>query len=162
MEDVGTILPKAFEKHLSCPAPRIVELLGPLWWRIVGKMIAQHSHPLRFNDGTLIVSACNPPWAAQLSRMAEQIRAEVNKFLAASVVQKIRVRCQPISKSVAAGASQRGKSLMPKRVVSPSEEVRRLLWGDGDPRLSGDLAAVVEQSFVKYFSRNGKELDPCL
>ena len=162
MEDVGTIVPKAFKSHLSCPAPKIVEVLRPLWSRIVGKLIAQHSRPARFSDGTLILSASNPPWAAQLSQMAEEIRSQVNTFLAVSVVRKIRVRCQPISKGLASAAARPAKPLTPKRVGSSTEEVRRLLWADGNATVDPDLAAVVEQSFVKYFSRNGKGPDVCL
>jgi hypothetical protein len=162
MEDVGTILPQAFKRHLSCPAPKIVEVLCPLWWRIVGKLIAQHSRPARFSDGTLILSASNPPWAAQLSQMAEEIRAQVNTFLAVSVVRKIRVRCQPISKAAGSAAAPPAKAIVPKRTGSSSDEIKRLLWADGNATLDADLAAVVEQSFVKYFSRDGKEPDVCL
>jgi hypothetical protein len=162
MEDVGTILPKAFKKHLSCPTPRVLEVLAPLWSRIVGKLIAQHSRPTGFNNGILILAAFNPPWTTQLSQMAEQIRAQVNSFLAASVVRKIRVRCQPALGPVAPAAAHADRSLMATRLVSSTDEVGRLLWVDGTAALDADLVAVVERSFIKYFSRNGKGQDACL
>jgi predicted nucleic acid-binding Zn ribbon protein len=159
MEDLGSILPKALKRHLCCPTPRVLEVLGPLWTRIVGKLIAQHSTPARFAGGTLVISAYSPPWAAQLSQMAEQIRAEINDFLAAPVVRKIRVRYQPVSKPIAPVDARPAKLPMMKGLTLPPDAVRRLLWADGRPTLDAELAAVVERSFIKYFSRNEKGLD---
>jgi hypothetical protein len=159
MEDVGSILPQALKSHLSCPTPRVLEVLGPLWRRIVGKLIAQHSRPSRFTDGTLTVSAFNPPWAAQLSQMAEQIRGEINSFLAAPVVRKVRVRCQPLARPVAPVNARLAKSPIVTRLGLPLDDVRRLLWADGRATLDAELTAVVERSFVKYFSRKGNGLD---
>jgi hypothetical protein len=157
VEDVGSILPKALNKHLSCAKSRVVEVLAPVWGRIVGKLVAQQSRPVRYSDGTLVISAYSPPWAAQLAQMADQIRSEVNAFLAAPVVRKIRVRCQPDAKPECS-------QIVVSRVAGPPDcqpdEMKRLLWADGRTTLDPELVRVVERSFMKYFSRNGKRQCP--
>jgi hypothetical protein len=162
MEDVSSILPRALKKQLLCRKPRVLEVLGPVWPRVVGKLIAQHSRLAAFNEGTLRVAAFSPPWAAQLSQMAEQIRDEVNRFCGAPVVRKLRVCCDPCKKPDVPNSASMERPATAERLAYSSEEASRVLWAGHATNLDPELAEAVERSFVKYFSRKGKGLDACL
>ncbi|HLW80361.1 MAG TPA: DUF721 domain-containing protein [Terriglobia bacterium] len=91
MRDVGTVLPKVLSAYLAGGEPRVVEILAPLWARVTGQAIAAHSRPVGFAAGTLIVATSARLWAVQLERMAEEIRAAVNRYFGRRVVAKLRI-----------------------------------------------------------------------
>jgi hypothetical protein len=162
MEDVGNILPRALKKQLLGQDPRVLEVLRPVWPRVVGKLVAEHCRPAAFSGGTLILSAFNPPWAAQLSQMAEQIRDQINGFLAVPAVRKVRVRSRPGLKRDASTTAPLGNPASPPARMFSQEAVSRILWADSPPSLEPEIAHFVEQSFIKYFSRRAKGLDECV
>lgn len=92
MEEIGKIIPGVFKAHWRGAEVPLVEVLGPLWARVVGKGIAQNSRPVAFAAGTLTLETPCSTWAAELRKMAEEIRASTNSFLGQSVVKKLRVR----------------------------------------------------------------------
>ena len=92
MEEVGKLLPTIFRRQMRRENAHIVEILGPLWMRVAGKEIAEHSRPVEFAAGTLTLGTSCPSWAAQLRLMTEELRAEINKFLGCTVVKKLQVR----------------------------------------------------------------------
>lgn len=92
MEEIGKLLPSIFKNQFRREDARVVEVLGPLWARVAGRSIAEHSRPLTFVTGTLTLATTCPTWAAQLRQMTEEIRGEINRFLGCLVVKKLRVQ----------------------------------------------------------------------
>ena len=92
MEEVGRILPTIFKRQMRRENAHVVEILGPLWIRVAGKEIAEHSRPIDFVAGTLTLGTSCPSWATQLRLMTEEIRAKINNFLGCAVVKKLQVR----------------------------------------------------------------------
>jgi hypothetical protein len=92
VEEVGKLLPAIFRAQLRRDSTPLAKILAPLWPRIAGKEIAEHSRPASFVAGTLILGTSCPAWAGQLRRMTEEIRAGVNSFLGCPVVKKVRVQ----------------------------------------------------------------------
>lgn len=95
MEDIGKLLPAIFRKQVRRSSPSLVEFLAPLWPRVAGRPIAQHSRPATFEQGTLTLLASCPSWSAELRRMAEEIRAGINSYMGTPIVKKLRVQYAP-------------------------------------------------------------------
>ena len=93
MEEIGKILPKVLKPQFSRMEPPVVEVLGPLWTQVAGKVLAKQCRPTAFSAGTLTLSTTDPDWAGPLSQMAEEIRTHVNKFLGRPVVRHVRIVC---------------------------------------------------------------------
>ncbi len=91
MEEIGKILPAVLKKRIQQGGPGTLGLLAPFWPQVAGKPIAQHAQPVAFEAGTLTLTTDCPNWAAQLREMKEEIRAEINSFLGAPVVKKLRI-----------------------------------------------------------------------
>lgn len=153
MEDIGSILPRAFKKQIGSRKPGVLDLLAALWPRIVGKLIARHSRPTAFTDGLLTVSVSSPPWATQLSAMAGEIQSEINSFLESAVVRKVSVRYQPDSVPDSVAAAPPAHASEAELPVCSQDEVSRVLWAKDEMKLDPEIVSIVERSFVKYFSR---------
>jgi predicted nucleic acid-binding Zn ribbon protein len=98
MEEISKILPLIFRSQIRRSDPRVVEILAPLWPLVAGKPMARHSRPVAFEEGTLILESDCKAWSAEMRRMSEDIRAQINLYLGAPTVQKLKVRyvAQPI------------------------------------------------------------------
>ena len=145
MEEIGKILPAVFKRHLRQSEPVLVELLRPLWPRLVGRAIARQSWPASFEAGTLHVATSCPTWATQLRQLAEEIRAEINGHLGGPVVKRLRVRCEPTAGGM--------ETPTPARASRPAPEKPNLEGLDGAKGLEPELSGVLLRSFAKYFSR---------
>lgn len=160
MEELGSIIPKAFHKHVLRGKQHVLEILTPLWPRVVGKFISQSSRPVAFDNGMLTLAVSSPVWATQLQAMADPIRAQINSSLGSPVVKKLRIRRE-------AAQTRTPVLLAPMTEAHPSTPASapefgalpgKLLWADDGIKLPPELAEVVERSFVKYFSRSGKKI----
>ena len=150
MEEVGKILPLVFRRHVQRTGPRVIETLAPFWPRVVGKAIAHSSRPVAFSAGTLSLVCDCSSWSRQLRQMAEEIRAEINKFLGGPVVKQVRVRC------VASLGPAPWPEPQPASVpVIPADQKA---WADSSMIPDSDLARVVESSYRKYFARCGRKV----
>ncbi len=146
MEEVGKILPAVFKRRVHLGEQTLVEVLAPLWPRVAGKPIAQHSRPVAFEAGTLTLVTDCPSWAAQLRLMAEEIRAEINSFLGRPIVKKLRVR---------RGATLESPKLAARQQESPANfQASTLDQTASRLELDPDVARIVHCSFTKYFARN--------
>lgn len=150
MEEIGKILPAVFKRHLRQSDPALVDLLAPLWPRLVGKAIARQSRPVAFLAGTLQVATSCPTWAAQLQQLAEEIRTEINGHLGAPVVKRLRVRYEPKS-----GGTETPAPARPSRSAPEKPTLEGL---DGATGLEPDLSGVLQRSFAKYFSRHNRKV----
>jgi hypothetical protein len=150
VEEIGKILPAVFKRHVRQSEPALVELLAPLWPRLVGKAIARQSRPVAFEAGTLRVATACPTWAAQLRQLAEEIRAEINGHLGGQVVKKLRVDYDP-----EAGGPEARKAA-PASLSAPEMATGKGLHGAA--RLEPGLSGVLERSFAKYFSRRERKV----
>lgn len=152
LEEIGKIFPVIFKAQVRRGEPRLVNILAPLWPRVAGKTIAEHSRPVAFAAGTLTLVTPCASWAAQLRALQEEIRAEINCFLGGPVVKTLRVQCAPRAVPQAAQtAKPQNKSWDPGDV-----RVSNLALPNG---LDAETAGILERSFLKYFARSGKRLD---
>jgi len=92
MEEISKILPHIFKSQVRRSNPHMVEILAPLWPLVAGKPMARHSRPVAFEEGTLILECDCTSWSAEMRRMADDIRAQVNQYLGTSAVRKLKVR----------------------------------------------------------------------
>ncbi|MGH9449554.1 MAG: DUF721 domain-containing protein [Terriglobia bacterium] len=165
MEELGSILPKALQKHVRGSRKPVIEILAPLWPRVTGKFIGQFSRPVEFEDGRLTLAVASPSWETQLRAMSEPLRAQINSFLGAPVIKKLRIRPHT-ARDQAPGsffASGQASRACPQsapfdraRVPPPSGEMADILRAQGVFDLPPDVREVVERSFVKYFSRGAE------
>ena len=123
--------------------PPLLEILVPLWPRIAGKSMAQHSQPAFFASGVLTLTTDCATWGAELRRLSEEIRAEVNGFLGRSIVRKLRIKTvtQP-------GLFSPSRSA---RVTSPPWAPAREQPLDTTPIPDPESASALERSYAKYF-----------
>jgi hypothetical protein len=145
VEEVGKLLPAVFKRQVRRNEPMLVEILAPLWPRVVGKGIAEQARPTAFAAGTLtLVTAC-PSWAAQLRQMSEEVRAQVNSYLGGSIVKKLRVRLVLKMDATEAPA--------PQGTFMPEAATADLPVPEGAARLEPEMSEILERSFAKYFAR---------
>ena len=95
MEEIGKILPLVFKRQVRSNDARVIQILAPLWPRVAGKPMAQHSKPVTFDNGILTLESDCSTWSAQLRAIAEEIRAGINDYLGQPVVRKLHVRYAP-------------------------------------------------------------------
>jgi hypothetical protein len=95
MEEISKILPLIFKGQVRRNNPRVVEILAPLWSLVAGKPMARHSRPVAFEDGLLTLESDCTAWSAEMRRMADDILAQVNRYLGVPAVRKLKVRCVP-------------------------------------------------------------------
>jgi predicted nucleic acid-binding Zn ribbon protein len=145
VDEIGKLLPTLLKKEMRRPEPRILEVLVPLWPRIAGKAMAQHTRPASFELGTLTLHTNCPTWALQLRQMSEEIRSKVNSVLGRETVKKLRVRavdkleCETDSKKL-------GRSIARELAPADLQNIRESI---ADPEIASALAS----SYAKYFHR---------
>ncbi len=109
MEEISKILPLIFRNQVRRDNPRVVEILAPLWPQVAGKPMARHSRPVAFDEGTLTLESDCTAWSAEMRRMSEDIRAQINRYLGVPTVRKLRVRYVSRPISAVAPLSDRSK-----------------------------------------------------
>jgi predicted nucleic acid-binding Zn ribbon protein len=92
MEEISRILPLIFRSQVRRDNPRVVEILAPLWPQVAGKPMARHSRPVAFEEGTLTLESDCTAWSAEMRRIADDIRAQINRYLGVPTVRKLKVR----------------------------------------------------------------------
>lgn len=152
MEEIGKSLPAVFRRHVRGTNPQLVEILAPLWGRVAGKRIAEHSRPVAFGSGTLTLSTPCATWAAQLRQLAGEIVAAVNAFLGGAVVKKLEVKFAP---EVAHSKNETRKS---KIEMGDAGEFRVSNF-EFPSALDAETARILKRSYGKYFSRRIKRPD---
>ncbi|HET7841391.1 MAG TPA: DciA family protein, partial [Terriglobia bacterium] len=65
MEEIGKSLPVIFKRHIRKSGPAVAEILAPLWARVAGRAIAEHSRPVGFEAGQLLLETTCETWAGQ-------------------------------------------------------------------------------------------------
>jgi hypothetical protein len=145
VDEIGKLLPSLFRKQIGRAEPYLLEILIPLWPRIAGNIIAQHSQPSLFASGVLTLHADSATWGAQLRYMTEEIRAEINGFLGRPIVKKLRIKTVPQSNLFTAPRRSR-------RIVLPATPLPEKPMDTGsiaDP----EIASALLSSYAKYFNR---------
>jgi len=145
VDEVGKVLPSLFKQQIQREQPRLLEILIPLWPRISGKTIAQHSRPALFTSGVLTLATDCETWTTQLRHMSKEIRAGINGFLGQAVVKKLRIRTVYRPMVFSALPSSCVTSLPP---LPPTG-----LAMDTAVIADRDVACALANSYVKYFNR---------
>jgi len=145
VDEIGKLLPALFKKQICRAEPHLLEILAPLWPRIVGKTMAQHTRPALFDLGVLTLYADCPTWGTQIRHMTEEIRAKVNAFLGQAIVKKLRIKM--VLQPDLFPSSRR----LPETSGSPRPPAERAMVTDSiaDP----EVAAALASSYAKYFNR---------
>ncbi|MBI1982972.1 MAG: DUF721 domain-containing protein [Acidobacteria bacterium] len=151
MEEIGKILPAVFKRQVRRADAPLVELLAPLWARVAGKAMAEHSCPVAFAEGTLTLAVSCPSWTAQLRMMSEDIRAKINSFLGGPIVRTLRVRHVPDFHPMETRPAKQ-EDLADPRTGTLGQPV-------GAANLDPEISGILERSFAKYFARSGKRAD---
>jgi predicted nucleic acid-binding Zn ribbon protein len=92
MEEISKILPLIFRSQVRRGSPRVVEILAPLWPHVAGKPMARHSRPVAFDEGILTLECDCTAWSAEMRRMADDIREQINQYLGVPMVRRLKVR----------------------------------------------------------------------
>jgi predicted nucleic acid-binding Zn ribbon protein len=79
-----------FQDAARCLSP--AHVVAALWPRAVGKTVAAHSRVDSLWEGRLHVSVDDEVWRENLTTLASQIVAQVNKAAGGTVVQQVRFR----------------------------------------------------------------------
>ena len=148
MDEIGKVLPALFKKQIGRSEPHLLDILVPLWPRIVGRIMAEHSQPAAFASGLLTLNTDSATWAVQLRHMTEEIRGGVNKFLGRAIVKKLRIKTAS-GRSLFATPRPAGRIAAPAR---PQAENSMNTESITDP----EIAAALANSFAKYFNRPGR------
>jgi hypothetical protein len=145
VDEIGKLLPFVFRKQIRRAEPRLLEILVPLWPRIAGRTMAQHSQPAAFESGVLTLTTDCATWGTQLRQMTEEIRAEINSFLGQPVVKKLRVKNAGQLDLFASPRLSSGTAT--SKLVLKEETVDTTSIPDSE------IARVVASSYAKYFAR---------
>jgi len=152
VEEIGKSLPAVFKRHVRGANPQLVEILAPLWGRVAGKGIAEHSRPVAFGSGTLTLATPCATWATQLRQLAGEIVETVNAFLGAPVVRELRV------KFVADLAHSKNESRNSEIEIGDAGEFQASDF-EFPSVLDSETARILKRSYGKYFARGIKRLD---
>ena len=143
MYEIGKLLPALFKKQIRRAEPHLLEILAPLWPRIVGKTMARHSRPALFELGVLPLHADCATWGTQLRHMTEEIRTEVIGFLGQAIVKKLRVKTVSQPDLFSRGTNG----------IAPSPPPLAEMVMDTDSIADPEIAAALASSYAKYFNR---------
>jgi predicted nucleic acid-binding Zn ribbon protein len=148
VDEIGKVLPSLFRKQIRRAEPHLLEILLPLWPRIAGNTMAEHSQPALFACGVLTLHTDCATWGKQLKHMAEQIRAKINGFLGEPIVKKLRIKTVTQHGLFSASRPVRG-------TASPAAPLagRRM---NTDSIADPEIAAALASSYAKYFNRPGR------
>jgi len=92
MEEISKILPLILRSQVRRDNPHVVEILAPLWPQVAGKPMARHSKPVSFVEGTLTLESDCTAWSAEMRRIADDIRTQINRYLGTTTVRRLKVR----------------------------------------------------------------------
>ena len=146
MDEIGKMLPSVFRKQIGRAEPHLLEIVLPLWPRMVGKTMAQHCQPAFFASGVLTLSTDSATWSVQLKHLAEEIRAEINGFLGQPIVKKLRIKTVTQPDLFSPPRVSRGTALPappPMKQAMATDSI-------ADP----EIAAALASSYAKYFDRS--------
>jgi hypothetical protein len=145
VDEIGTILPSLFRSEIRRAEPHLLDILLPLWPRIAGKTMAQHSQPAFFASGVLTLTTDCATWGTQLRHMTEEIRAEINGFLGQPIVKKLRVKTVTQPALLFRPRVPHGSA---PPLPSPVSQAM-----DTDSIADPEVAMALASSYAKYFNR---------
>ena len=145
VDEIGKLLPSSLRKQIRRTDPHLLQILLPLWPRIAGKTMAQHSQPALFASGVLTVAADCPTWGAQLRQMTEEIRAEINGFLGQPIVRKLRIK--PLTEPNLFSTPRPSRETAPPAPALVEQPMDTAAIADPE------IASALATSYAKYFNR---------
>ena len=148
MEEIGKSLPVIFKRHIQRSGPGVADILAPLWARVAGRAIAEHSRPVGFEAGQLVLETTCETWAGQLQLMSAQVIEAVNRYLGAPAVRELRVRVR------AGGPAWDAKRQL--KLHAPDSREPLIAGFETGSGAETETSRVVERSYAKYFSRGAK------
>jgi len=145
VDEIGKLLPSMFRKQIGRAEPHLVDILLPLWPRIAGKAMAQHSQPGLFESGVLTLNVDSATWGTQLRHLSGEILAEINGFLGQPIVKKLRIKTMTQPVSFSNSRPVHGPAMLPPPSMDPAANLDSI----ADP----EIASVLAVSYCKYFNR---------
>jgi hypothetical protein len=151
VEEIGKSLPIIFKRHIRRSDPALAEILAPLWARVAGRAIAEHSRPVAFEAGQLILETSCETWAGQLRQMSAQLIEAVNLTMGAPAVKELSVRVR------AGGPVWDAKRQL--KLHAPDSREPLIAGFETRDGAESETSRVVARSYAKYFSRGAKRPD---
>jgi len=168
MDELATLLPRFFNKHVRGDHAPVLEVLLPLWPWVAGKAMAEQSRPVAFANGILTLAAFSAPWVTELRGLHDEIRTAINRTLGRPLVKRVRVKLAPLSgpdpgcgissafgfENGATSARQAFPALpMPGQAPASIHDPGQTgLQASLDP----EIREVLSRSFTKYFARGNR------
>jgi hypothetical protein len=169
VDELCKLLPRFLNKHVRGDHAPVLEVLGPLWPCVAGRVMAEQSRPVAFGNGTLTLAASSAPWATELRGLHNEIRTAINRTLGRSLVKRVRVRLAPVPSSHAslevtrafgvgngAPAGTPAFQMLAAQDPAPTASGKKREF-DLQAGLDPEIREVLLRSFAKYFGRaNGR------
>lgn len=145
MERAGKAVLAALRRVAGAEQP--LDFLTALWPMIVGTRLAEHTRPIQWKKGMLQVAVGDREWQEQLERMPDALRARINQWWGAEVVDTLtfvrgKVARQPAAKPI----RKRRKTWPPPE--AKVEELKEALNRIRDP----EFRALVERMAARYLA----------
>lgn len=90
MKKIGEILGGALPEKGILAAVKARKVYDD-WSGVVGLMIAQHSWPHSFRDGTLVIATESPAWGQEIRMASDQILGKLNEKANERLFTEIRI-----------------------------------------------------------------------
>jgi len=106
---VGELIPSILARwKIEQDSP--IRSIRQLWKKSVPQQVAQHTFPLAFREGVLLVSADSAAWAAELARFhRESILCALNEALGRGSITRLRFTTRQESVSGSSGERTDGE-----------------------------------------------------
>jgi len=149
MDEIAKVLSSVLKRQVHRVDPPLVEILVPLWPKVVGAAIAQQSQPEAFAAGTLTLATADPGWAKALIAMREELRDKINAYLGGPVVRALRIcKVMKLTRPLPSRVADRGRP----EAIDPA----LVEWAGAVEKLDPEIARVARLSYAKYFARSRK------
>lgn len=90
MKKIGEILDKALPDSGIIAAVKAGKIYGD-WSGVVGQIIAKHSWPHSFRNGTLVIATESPAWGQEIRMASDQILTKLNNKANEKIFTDIRI-----------------------------------------------------------------------
>lgn len=139
-------------KHLS-EQERPLDFLAALWPLVVGTRMAEHTQPVSWEKGCVVVAVSDIEWLKQLEKMGPDVRRQINKWWASAEVKEVSfTRGRTRSTQERRSSRSAGSEKSPGKKTGPAPKVEvilkdfeKSLGKIGDKDLRGLVARVAQK-----------------
>lgn len=145
MERAGNAILAALRRVAGSEQP--LDFLTALWPLVVGARLAEHTRPVQWKKGALQIAVGDREWQEQLEGMRDALRARINKWWGANVVDELTFVRGKVGRQPGAKPAAKPEKAWPPREAKV-EELKEALSRIRDP----EFRALVERVAAKYLA----------